>query len=91
MQLRTRHQVAFELWCIHENYCLANRSPEGVAALLDRLRERHPYLSEPLIEEGLELFTENRFLELEQRLWGRRRLLLAHSRGRHHEYRQRTA
>lgn len=72
MDLRTKYQVAFNLWCIHQNYRVAGRCPEGIAVLVDRLMERHPCLSEPLIAQGL-------FLELEQRLDGRRRWLLAHS------------
>lgn len=82
MLLRTPHHIAFELWCIHEDGRIANRSPEGVARLLDRLRERHPYLAEPLIEQGLDLFTELLFRESEQRLISRRRWLAAHRCGR---------
>lgn len=79
MELRTRHQVAYELWCIHEKSRIDNRPLESIAVWFDRLRERHPGLAEPLIEQGLELFTKDLFRALEQRHVSRRRWLLVHN------------
>lgn len=81
-RLRTAHQVAYTLWCLHEDDQIAGRAPESIANLPHRLRERHPGLDEALIEQGLALFTERLFRESEQRLIGRRRWLAAHRCGR---------
>ena len=55
-----RH-IAFELWCIHEDRKLSYEPVGGIELLLKNLRKRHPYLSDEVINQGLDLYLAHSF------------------------------
>ena len=61
MHLVTPRHIAFELWCIYEDHKMSGNPVGGIEPLLQMLRKRHPYLSEELITQGLDLYLAHSF------------------------------
>lgn len=61
MHLMTPRHIAFELWCIHEDRKMSDKPVDGIELILKKLRKRHPYLSDELITQGLDLYLAHYF------------------------------
>lgn len=72
----TPEKIAYDLWCIQEDWLGMGRSLEGLDALLTEFHQRYPHLDSTLIAEGIALFLADQIRVKRERLTQRQRLLL---------------